>query len=548
MKNSLVRDKLMPWSAAAILLACIAAFVVRYPTSIWAMGDYDMDSLSNAINMAYRLADLRLYAAPSMGNHPGVPYYLLSWLGLAMAGYPLATPDLTFFNGVLAHAERFRIIMIAISTLAGACGIVAFIRSTQKIVPRSVTILALVLWVGSTPASLTSFLMQSIDTLGPALNAAFLIVLWRLANKPRFEVSDVVLAGTLAAVCYLTKLSYLNIVIGLCAALATAVLFEARHRLWNLRMAGLFLFSFAIVVLAAAVWIIEWTTFLSLVEFHQGIIFRGGVYGTGAPGVFNADELQRALTLVWQERAYAVPMALAGGFAAIAGGMAVVIWRKQRLPIAVFGIGTGAAAVFAAASVLKHYAIQYTAGVAATLPALCVALYLVLGAWNIRLRAPVLIGLIMAAVVGLVPPAGRAVANYMEEHSRLMLDANADRVKIEELVARSSSPVGFAYRTPFREYAEGFLLENSGVPRLIFAYLAGEPKTMNSFTERWVSRDIGAYVVDKEYFRSVAELKAAPNVNLLGPPVAVREGDEVIELATAYLVLRNQPASRLNER
>jgi hypothetical protein len=548
MKNSLVCEKLMPWAAAATLLTCIAAFVVRYPTSIWAMTDYDMDSLSNAINMAYRLADLRLYAAPSLGNHPGVPYYLLSWLGLAIAGYPLATPDLTFFNGVIAHAERFRIIMIALSGLAGACGIFAFIRGTQKVVPLSVTMLALLLWLGSTPASLTSFLLLSIDSLGPALNAAFLFVLWRLANKPRFEVSDVVLAGTLGAFSYLTKLSYLNIVIGLCAAIGTVILFDGRHRLWNCRMVGVFLFSFLIVILVGAFWAIEWTTFLSLVEFHWSIIFHGGMYGAGAPGVFNADDLQRAVAAIVAERAYAIPMALVGGFAAIAGGMAIVIWRKERLPTAVFGIGSGAAAVFAAASVLKHYSIQYTAGVAATLPALCVALYLLLDVWNIRLRALALITIIMAVIVGMVVPAGRDVANFMEGSSRLMQNANLDRVRVAELIARSSSPVGFAYRSPFREYGEGFLLANSGVPRLVFAYFAGEPRTMNSFTENWVPRDIGAYVIDKGYFRTVADLKAAQNVNLLGPPVVVREGDELIELATVYLLLREQSALRLNER
>ena len=113
------------WLAPAGLLAAIGLLSVFFPLSIWAASDYSLDSLSGAINLAYRFGDRTFYPAPSMGNHPGVPQYLVSWLSLALSGFPIATSDARFFDQVLDHAELFRSIAVVLFTL---CELVAFTR------------------------------------------------------------------------------------------------------------------------------------------------------------------------------------------------------------------------------------------------------------------------------------------------------------------------------------------------------------------------------------------------------------------------------------
>src|ERR1700761_3302447 len=55
------------WLSPTPLLAAVALLSFSYPLSIWAASDYSLDSLSGAINLAYRLGDRTLYPAPSMG-------------------------------------------------------------------------------------------------------------------------------------------------------------------------------------------------------------------------------------------------------------------------------------------------------------------------------------------------------------------------------------------------------------------------------------------------------------------------------------------------
>jgi hypothetical protein len=168
---------LVPAGCAMALVIVVAVLAIRYPASIWSMTDYELDSLSNAINLAYRLGDFRFYPAPSLENHPGVPHYFLSWIALALAGYPFATSGLAFFHGVLDHVERFHFIMMALSALTAAAGIFLLMRAALKIAPVGVVVIGILLWFGSTPYSLLSFLILSIDCLGPVLSALFLMVL-----------------------------------------------------------------------------------------------------------------------------------------------------------------------------------------------------------------------------------------------------------------------------------------------------------------------------------------------------------------------------------
>jgi hypothetical protein len=110
---------------------------------------------------------------------------------------------------------------------------------------------------------------------------------------------------------------------------------------------------------------------------------------------------------------------------------------------------------------------------------------------------------------------------------------------IAALTAGVTRVICFAYRVPFPQYGEGFVVNYAGVPRLTREYFQNRRGVTNSITAQSVTEDVGAYVIDKGYFPNVEAVKGAANVNLLGPkPVQFEEGDTLIELRTVFLLIR----------
>ena len=81
----------------AILLAGMSSSLipvclfVAYPVGFWStVTDNEPLGFANALNLAYRFADFRMYPAIGLTNHPGVQFYLMSWLALVLSGHPVA--------------------------------------------------------------------------------------------------------------------------------------------------------------------------------------------------------------------------------------------------------------------------------------------------------------------------------------------------------------------------------------------------------------------------------------------------------------------------
>jgi hypothetical protein len=534
--------RLVAAACAAALAIVVALLAVRYPASIWSMTDYELDSLSNALNLAYRLGDFTFYPAPSLENHPGVPHYVLSWIALALAGFPFATSHLAFFREVLDHVERFHFIMMALSVATGAAGFYLLMRAAARIAPVGVVLIGMLLWFGSTPYALLSFMTLSIDCLGPLLSALFLTLLWRMANEPRLTPSTMVLAGSLSAAAYLTKLSYINLPLGFAAAIGLALL-AGRDRRWTFMMGLLFGYTAVVGVLLVGLWVIEWSSFKALLHFHASVFLHSGTYGTGPSDVVSGSELRAAIASIPREATWSIPIALGAGLVLIAASSATAMLRRDALPAAMLAMGAGAASLVSALSVLKHYLAFYSAAVAYTLPACCVAAWVMLDAWNIRPRRAALAGTLIIAA--LCFPAGltiRACDVAMQNYWRRTQDAADDHRVIAEYIGKATpaNPVGFAYAVPFREYGEGFLLIDAGIPGLTYQYLAEPAPTISSLTQRLVARDIGVFVIDRKRFLTAESIETSDNFNLLGPVAKYQVGDRLIELKTAFVLVRKQ--------
>jgi hypothetical protein len=538
MNSSFRRSFFWPLALAAVFFSIPVLLAFSYPISFWMGTDYETLGLANALNMAYRLGDRQMYEAVGMAYHPGVPFYLMSWLALALAGYPVASGEINFFDTVLDHVEDFHRVMIWLGALTGAVGVYVFARTAHKLVPVSVTATGLLVWLFSTPATLLMFMSPGIESFAILINGLFFAVMVPLAYEEKVDPSIVVFAGCVGAFAYLNKLSYVYIPLALYAALIAKLPVCRAALLRGTLLHIVFLGTLALVVLAAAYLIIGWEGFRDVWRYHQSIIWGSKLYGTGDQTVVSKGEIWRAIAEIPGGRAYAVPIALVSGIILVVGGVATAIKQAGRAPIVVLSIGTGVAAVLSALIVLKHYDIHYTAGISATLPSCVVCFYLLTKSWGLKFRFA---GAAVAAMAVLLMAAQikGTLIYYMQSRTTATAQAKADLEEINSYLAGNKRAVEFAYKAPFPQYGEGFIVTYGSVPRLTYDYFRSRPLVMSSMVAGLVTRDVGAYVIDKSYFRDVESVKAAENLALLDPkPVRFKDGDKLIELRTVFLLIR----------
>lgn len=540
MKFALPKFLRRPSTLAIAFVPIPLILALLYPVSFWAMSDYEFLGLGNALNMAYRLADLKMYYAAGMSMHPGVPFYLMSWLALALTGHPIGSEGVVLFNGMVDHIETFHLMIIFLAGLVGAAGIFIFARSAQALAPGGVTVAGLALWLFSLPATMFAFVSPGNESFALLINALFFATLVKLAYQQEVSEWLVILAGYIGALAYLNKLSYLYIPVALISAIIIKLAFDRTNRRRSAWLVSLFILSFIFAILAVAVFIIGWQAFRDMLVFHKQILLGSGLYGKGDGGVVSGSAVWNNLTALPANRAYGVLIALLGGIGLGIGGIVTAFRKPGHLPVAVISIGAAVAASFSAMAVLKHYNEHYTAAVSATLPACVVAGYLLLKGWSRRVEAAYCFVVAVAALLMAYPAAGNLTAKLtvFSEQSRM---ARADMQEIAAVTENSDRATYYTYRSPFAQFGEGFVIDMASIPRLTEAYLESRPKVLNTLTQNKSTREteVGTYVIDKKYFASADLVRNAPNLDLLGKkPVKYREGDRLIELQTVFLLVR----------
>jgi hypothetical protein len=458
-------------------------------------------------------------------------------LALALTGYPVASGE-NFFSTVLGHVEDYHRMILYLGAFVGAAGVYVFARAARNLVPVGVTAAGLTLWLVSTPATLQSFMSVGMDSFAILINGLFLAVLVPLAYEEDIDPSIVAFAGCVAALAYMNKLSYIYIPLALYAAIFMKLVFCKAGLSRGFWLLTVYLGTFALVITAAAFLIIGWDSFRDLWRYHQSVIWGSELYGTGDQTVVSASEIRRAIAAIPGDRAYAVPIALFGGAGLVLAGLATGLKRAAQIPVAVLCIGVGVAAGLSALIVLKHYDIHYTAGVSATLPACVVCSYLLTKSWSF---GPRLVGATLAATAILVMAVQVKAPLIYTLASRTNSNrlAKADLEEINSYLAGNKRAVEFAYKAPFAQFGEGFVIIHGSVPRLTYEYFKSRPQVISSLMAGQVTRDVGAYVIDKGYFPTVESVKAAPNLALLDPkPLKFTDGDKLIELRTVFLLIR----------
>jgi hypothetical protein len=463
----------------------------------------------------------------------------MSWLALALAGYPMASADANFYASVIADVEKYHQITIWVNALAGAVGVYIFAQTARKLVPAAVVVAALAIWLFSTPATLLTFASPSIDSCAILINSLFFILLVRLAFDRDVPLGVAAIAASIGALGYLNKLSY--VYIGLALALTGILNLVFRRPGWlrSVVWCILAVVAFLIVVNLVGWLIIGQAAFDDMIAYHQKVFFGSGLYGSGPEDVVSRDEVRRAIAAIPADRSYALALALIGGPLLAIAGFVTALRGSQHIPVGILGIGAGLASAMSSVIVLKHYALHYAAGVSATLPAALVVFYLLVCHWGYRPRmiagSVAAVAIIFMAGWTLPPVIGELAARTIATGQ-----AKADLPDIHAHLANEKRVAMFVYKAPFAEYGEGFVVNYGSVPRLNEAYLKSRPNVISSAAAGLIDREIGVYVLDKGYFPTVASIKAAPNIALLtAKPVTMAESDKLIELRTVWLLIRN---------
>jgi hypothetical protein len=542
---NLERRRFSWWPCILALLFFLIPLLLfySYPSPIWAGNEYQWEGLGDGLNMAYRLADHQLYWDRAMSEHPGVPFYFMNWLALALAGYPVASGP-GYFNAVIEHVEVFHQIAVWLAVLVAAIGVYIFTSVARKLVPIGVVAIGLLIWLVSTPATLLLIVLPSVESFPMLINALFFAMLVWLAYDRDLTAKVAILCGCVSAFAYLNKLSYIYVLAALAVAGFANVAFRGAGWIRARQLSLFFAAGYVLVLLVAAVFIIGWDGFLILIRFHMRVMIGSGLHGTGDSVVVSGNAIWRALAALPGHRAYAILIALIGGPCLVIGGFLTGRKGAEHVPVAVIAIGTGVASVLSALFVLKTYYFHYVAGVSATLPASTVAGYLLARSWgwDYRLRT----GATVLATIAILLMANQArgwLVSSMAGRINTNELAKADLQEIQAQLAGKDFLVEFGYGAPFPASGEGFAITFGSVRRLSRDYLRSEPNVIGSIASGSIDRDLdvrdaGAYVIAKAYFPTMESIKTASNLSLYGrKTVRFHDGDKVIELRTAFLLI-----------
>jgi hypothetical protein len=341
------------------------------------------------------------------------------------------------------------------------------------------------------------------------------------------------------AFAYLNKLSYLYIPVALLVAGLSNLSFRKVDRARGRQLAVLAVCTFLLVIAAVGVFIIDWTGLLILIRFHLKILLGSGLYGTGDHVVVSGNQIWHAITSIPVDRAYAIPIALVVGAGLIAGGFVAGRKGPEHIPVGLISIGTGVASVLSAIFVLKHYNIHYTAGVSATLPGSVAACYMLAKSWGWDRRVGIAAAVVATIAILFMADQtwGWLIPQLAGRTNRTRL-AQADLQDIQARMAGSNRAVQFGYRAPFAGYGEGFVIYYGSVPRMTDEYVQSRQQMFSSMSAELIGREAGAYVIDKRVLPTAESIKAASNIVPDGPkPVIFKDGDELIELRTVFLLI-----------
>lgn len=519
---------------AALLTAAWLTIVFVWPTHFWATGnDYVYLSLAHAIHFEFALHH-KIDPDAALLNHPGLPFYFTSWLALRAAAFSEGSNEI--IQSALSHPDDF---FLASRIIAGL--ITAAAVGAAWLLLRGITagwrLLAMLAFFATTSASLR----YGLTLLGNETFALPLAVLlfWTIGLLARASPRanwPWLLLGSVAALGYVVKLLYLDLLV---ASAAVAAI----DAWWGCRRPGMTLlieFIRRVTLLAVAFLAVAGSLLLAvlgrnglkaLLTFHASIFTHSGNYGSGEVGLVSTVAVGDALTKI-AETALPYPLV------AVVAALIVVLWEKSRSGsldrlTALWVTAALAAMLSAAAAVLKHFGSHYVVSISAILP---FALLPVLAQRRFRWVAA-------AAVAGGLGVTAFQAAHEFALESQAAAEIAEDEIRIAAMPLLPEEARLWTYRVASEKFATAFVATYSGLQSLTAALADPSLRDFSSYS--MINRPYRYIVLDHDYFPdadAVRNTKASlePTQGML---VYIAPDDRIYMLKRT-IVVEKQPLKR----
>ncbi len=226
MRSSLLifgKAKNPPWAtvgSSVVFVASLSLIWILVVFDWWAMDfwhtndEYAFLSLSHAINFEATLREHARFSDSGLGNHPGIPFYVVSWLCFRVASL-ISGDGGDRIVWVLSDPGPFYLATrIAAATIAAAAAALTY-ATFSPLAPWK-RLLAISTFFAADPWSVLYGLTSiSNETFAFPLAALFFWATRKLFSEDRLSLWAV--AGIVSAAGYLVKLNYLWAFVGFCA-------------------------------------------------------------------------------------------------------------------------------------------------------------------------------------------------------------------------------------------------------------------------------------------------------------------------------------------
>jgi hypothetical protein len=488
----------------AIICATWLAIVLRWSVLFWQTWDeYVYASLADALNFEIWLRSGVHFADANLEWHPGVPFYLISWLCLRLTALLIGHPDVVFY--VLHDQEAF---LLATRIAAGLITVSAILGAWRILSPLAPTLRALALFsfFAADPWSLIYGLtFLAVETFALPIAVVMFWAVQRISYARQEMIAPWILCGAVAALGYLVKLTYLYVLLGMIVLVfVKALQLQVRVRdkaLFAATRLAIVVGTFIVVAAGVLLAVQGWQELQDLLQTHTGLLFHE--QGGSGPSV-SIRRMRVALDYL-ATTSPILPMVVAA--LAVLAYTAYSEWRvgsldeRKTLWLAVAVTALG----FTTFVILNHFHDFYVPAISALLPFV----------WKPSLDRPICakIAASLFAIAAVFSVRGAVV--FYQDMVQVSKNMQADEQTILALPLGPNEARLWTYRTPSKYFAKELALQFGGLQDYVHRQ---EPITKDYSSYANVPRAYRYIIFDRKYHPTADMIRHdAAHGNLIEP-------------------------------
>jgi hypothetical protein len=464
-----------------LMLGIIAAWYligIRNSVSFWyADDDYAYLSLAHALSFEQWLRGDPTIGDVALVGHPGIPFYLASWIAFKIALPASAQDFIQVFSEGSDAADKFWLVSRVIALLLALGGVILTFRAASGKLAIPMAAAATILFLAVSDQSWIAMSRLGIESFAlPYAVLFYLVAKHAFSDRGRGVIVWLVF-GAIGGLGYSLKFHYVAFALGSAAGLMAMLavrgcrLFEA-FKLGIAYVIGLVL-SFGSLAMA----LLGSERTLALLNFHLSIVTHSGYYGSGEADVVSPAQVLHAVDAIVYMPALLAALALV-----VAGAVYVMVrrwpdrdWRSSAFPL---GVALLVALLLAFSAVLKHYQPHYL-----LVPISIVPLLLLYVGDN---AAPALASrncIVLAGALGVL-----ALPFTLHRFDSVERQQVATEIRVKQDVAEiEARPLGpdeirfWDYRVPAPGFAVGFVVIYAGSSSISEWYQRAELRDRNAY-------------------------------------------------------------------